>query len=147
MVNGKGNARERFKTTIGLISNKAILHVQQIFFVHFFAVVFHDCNAKLPETSQFHVFGRKGHMCSSSLFFTATHFHLALVAASINFLLSLPPLQNFHIVIPTKKCLLFFYLLLEISAAFSSLSFADLRLLCLFFRAVFLLLFIPNLWT
>ena len=51
MVNGEGNARERFKTTIGLISKKAILHVWQIFFVHFFAVVFHDYNVKLPETS------------------------------------------------------------------------------------------------
>ena len=42
MLSGEGNARERWKTTIGLISKKATLHVQHTFFVHFFAVVFHD---------------------------------------------------------------------------------------------------------
>ena len=116
MVNGEGNARERFKTTIGLISNKAILHVQQIFFVHFFAVVFHDYNAKLPETSQFHLFGRKGHMCSSSLFFTATHFHLALVAASISPFVTTT--TKFSCCYSNKKMSPFFYLSLQISAAF-----------------------------
>ena len=39
------------KTTIGLISKKATLHVQHTFFVHFFAIVLHDYNVKLPETS------------------------------------------------------------------------------------------------
>ena len=51
MVNGKSNTGERWKTTTGLISKKAILHVRQIFFVHFFGVVLHDYNVKLPETS------------------------------------------------------------------------------------------------
>ena len=69
-------------TTIGLMSKKATLHVQHTFFVHFFAVVLHDYNVKLPETSQFHVLWRKCRTCSRSLFFTAAHFHLALVAAS-----------------------------------------------------------------
>ena len=81
MLSGEGNAGERWKTTIGrpigLISKKATLHVQHTFFVHFFAVVLHDYNVKLPETSKLHVFFR-------SLFFTAAHFHLALVAASIS---------------------------------------------------------------
>ena len=39
------------KTTIGLINKKATLHAQHTFFVHFFAVVFHDYDVKLPETS------------------------------------------------------------------------------------------------
>ena len=30
---------------------KTSLHVQHTFFVHFFAVVLHDDNVKLPETS------------------------------------------------------------------------------------------------
>ena len=51
MLSGEGNAGERSKTTIGLISKKATLHVQVTFFVHFFAVVLHDYNVKLPETS------------------------------------------------------------------------------------------------
>ena len=55
------------------------------FFVHFFAVVLHDYNVKLPETSQLHVLWRKCRSCLSSLlFFTAAHFHLALVATSIS---------------------------------------------------------------
>ena len=80
MLSGEGNAGERWKTTIGLISKKATLHVQHTFFVHFFAVVLHDCNVKLPETFLW----RKCHTSSRSLFFTAAHFLLALVAASIS---------------------------------------------------------------
>ena len=41
------------------------------------------------------------------------------------FLILSPPLPNFHVVLPTKKCLLFFHLSLQISVAFLSLSFAD----------------------
>ena len=57
MLSGEGNVGERWKTTIGLISQKlkknkkTTLQVQHTFFVHFFAVVLHDCNVKLPETS------------------------------------------------------------------------------------------------
>ena len=52
MLSGEGNAGKRWKQTIGQISRKATLHVQQtFFFVHFFAVVLHDYNVKLPETS------------------------------------------------------------------------------------------------
>ena len=40
---------------ICLISKKATLHVQDTFFVHFFAVVLHDYNVKLPETSWLNV--------------------------------------------------------------------------------------------
>ena len=52
MLIGEGNAGERWKTTIGLISKKATLHVQHTFlYINFFAVVLHDYNVKLPETS------------------------------------------------------------------------------------------------
>ena len=53
MLSGEGNAGEQWKTTLGHISNKkkTTLHVQHTFFVHFFAVVLHDYNVKLPETS------------------------------------------------------------------------------------------------
>ena len=51
MLSGEGNAGERWKTTVGLISKKATLHMQNTFFVHFFAFVLHDHNVKLPETS------------------------------------------------------------------------------------------------
>ena len=58
MLSGKGNENGD-KTTIGLISKKATLHEQHTFFVHFFAVVLHDYNVKLPETSLLHVLWRK----------------------------------------------------------------------------------------
>ena len=50
MLSGESNENGK-KTTIGLISKKATLHVQHNYFVHFVAVVLHDCYAKLPETS------------------------------------------------------------------------------------------------
>ena len=49
-LSGEGNENGE-KTTIGLISKTATLHVQHTFFAHFFAVVLHDYNVKLPETS------------------------------------------------------------------------------------------------
>ena len=49
-LGGEGNEDGKKKTTIGLIFKKATLHVQHTFFVHFFAVVLHDYNVKLPET-------------------------------------------------------------------------------------------------
>ena len=49
MLSGEGN-KNGGKTTIGLISKKATLHVQHTFFVHFFVAVLHDYNVTLPET-------------------------------------------------------------------------------------------------
>ena len=70
MLSGEGNSRERWKTTIGLISKKATLHVQYTFF------------ARLQrETSRNFLVTR---FFSFTYFFTAAHFHLALVAASIS---------------------------------------------------------------
>ena len=45
MLSGEGNENGE-KTTIGLNSKEATLHVQQTFFVHFFAVVLHDYKVK-----------------------------------------------------------------------------------------------------
>ena len=51
------NARRRReqkqpKKSVGLISKKkTTLHVQHTFYVNLFAVVFHDHNEKLPQTS------------------------------------------------------------------------------------------------
>ena len=68
--------KQQKKKEIGLISKKTTLHVQHTFFVHFFAVVLHDYNVKLPETSQLHVLWRKCCMWSCSLFFAAALFQL-----------------------------------------------------------------------
>ena len=47
-------------------------------------------------------------MFSFTFFFTAAHFHLALVPLA--FLILPPLLQSFHVVLPTKKSPLFFFL-------------------------------------
>ena len=65
MLSGKGNEKGE-RTTMGLISKKATLHVQRTFLYIFFAVVLHDYNLKLPETSQLHVLWRKCRTCSYS---------------------------------------------------------------------------------
>ena len=46
MLSCEGNENGE-KTTTGLISKTATLHVQHTFFVHLFAVVLHDYNVKL----------------------------------------------------------------------------------------------------
>ena len=136
--------RVQSMTTLGLISKKATLHVQHIFFVHFFAVVLHDYNVKLPETSSLHVFWRKCRTCSRSLFFTAAHFHLALVAAIISHFVTAA--TKFSCYSSHKKVSPFlFYLSLYISVALIvELRWPTAYFLFLF---VFLLLYIPNLWT
>ena len=50
LLSGEGNENGE-KTSTGLICKKTTLHVQHTFFVHFFAVVLHDHNEKLSETS------------------------------------------------------------------------------------------------
>ena len=107
MLSGKGNENSD-KTIIGLIIKKVTLHVQHTFFVHFFAVVLHDYNVKLPETSSLHVLWRKcrASLYSCSIFF----FHCRSFSPRwpLEFLILSPPLQNFHVVFPTtttKKCL------------------------------------------
>ena len=134
MLSGEGNAGEWWKTTIGLISKKATLHVQHTFFVHFFAVVLHDYNVKLSETSKLHVFWRKCRTCSRSLFFSLSLiFTLRWWPPAFSILSS--PLQNFHVVLPTNKCLLFFLsLALDLCRPFSRWASLACRLLSIFLR-------------
>ena len=50
MLSGEGTETGE-KTTIGLMNKKATWNVHYAFFVHFFALVLHDYNVKVPETS------------------------------------------------------------------------------------------------
>ena len=98
-LSGEGSENGE-KTTICLISKKATLHVQRTFFVHFFALVLHDYNEKLPETSWLLVLWRK-----YTYVFLFTFFLLSLiftqVAASISYFLTAA--TKFHFVPPTKN--------------------------------------------
>ena len=110
MLSAEGNENGE-KTTIGLISKKATLHVQHTFFVHFFVVVLHDYNVKLPETSW--LVTRFMGTCSCPLFVHCCSFSPRWPVAFLIFSL---PLQNCHVVLPKKMYPLFFI------SRFSSLS-------------------------
>ena len=71
MLSGESNAGERWKTTIGLIGKKATLHAQHTCFLHFFTVVLHDYNVKLPEVTRFSE--------EMSYMFSFTSFSLSLI--------------------------------------------------------------------
>ena len=118
MLSGEGNAGERWKTTIGLISKKATLHVQHTFFLHFFA------NVCTTATWNFQ-------KLLSYTFFSFPFFSLPLIFTlhwwPLAFLILSPPLQNFHVVFPTKKCLA-----LNLSRPFSRWASLACHLLSLF---------------
>ena len=76
MLSGEGNKNGE-KTTIGLISKQAICTCSTLFFVHFFAVVLHDYNAKLAETSWLRFMEEISYVFLF-IFFTVAHFHLGV---------------------------------------------------------------------
>ena len=77
-------------------------------------------------------------------FFSLPHI-FTLLWWPLAFLILLTPLQNFHVVLPTKKCLLFFLSLLIYVALFLvELGWPAAYFL---FFSVFPFLHIPNLWT
>ena len=82
MLSGDGNEN------VGLIITKTALHVQHTFFAHFIAVVLHNYNVKLPETSELHVLRRTDVVCvpANSIFLLPLIF--TLVTASISHFLT-----------------------------------------------------------
>ena len=85
MLSGEGNAENgEKKTTVGQMSKKATLHVQQPFFVLFFPVVLHEYNVKLPETSWLKVLWRKCRTCFLFTIFFSLPLIFTLVASSIS---------------------------------------------------------------
>ena len=134
MLSDGGNENgEKKTTTIGLIRKKAtlILHVQHTFLVHFFAVVLHEYNVKLPETSLIVTLS----LDEMSYVFSFTFFSLPLIFTlhwwPLAFLMLSPPAAatKFSCCSSKKKCLLFFSSLISRSRSlspFSSLSFAGL---------------------
>ena len=119
MLSGKGN--ENGEKNNNRSNQHLSNHVQHNFYVHFFAVVLHDYNVKLPETSQLHGFQRKCRTCSRSLIFHCRSFSLCIGDRQHYFMLSLP-LQNFHVVLPTKKA--------SVSFVFLSLALDLYHLFC-----------------
>ena len=135
MLSGEGNAGERLKTTIGLISKKATLHVQHTFFVHFFDFVLHDHNVNFQKLLSYTFY--RGNVAR----FLVHFFSLPLILHwwPLAFLILLPLLLNFHVVLSTKKyllCFFFFFISRPRSLPpFFSLSFAGLPLAFSFSRS------------
>ena len=125
MLSGKSNENGE-KTIIGqtLKPKKNNFARAAHFFVHFFAVVLHDFNVKLPETSWLHVLWRKCRTSSSSPSF---HYRSFSPQWPLSFLIFPQPLQNFHVVFSTKfDSFVFISCSGSLSLVFS-LSFPDLQ--------------------
>ena len=132
MLSDGGNQNGE-KTTIGLISEKATLHVQHTFYVHFLAVVLHDYNVKLPETSQLHFVS---YVFSFTIFFTGHRSFLPCIGGRQHFSCCHPRYKNSCCSSPKKFPFFLFYLILlflyffisrsRSLSPFLSLSFAGL---------------------
>ena len=126
MLSGEGNENGE-KTTIGSISKKATLHVEQgcstRFSVNFFVVVLHDYNVKLQETFGYTFSG--GSVVRSF----STWCLLAFLIFSL-------PLQIFHVLPAKNVFLVFLSLALALCRPFSRWALLACRLLsrflCLF---------------
>ena len=92
MLSGEGNAGERWKITIGLISKKATLHVQHTFLYIFLPLFWTTTKWSFLKLLCYTFYGGNVVRFLFHLFFIAAHFHLALMAASIS-----------HFVTATKK--------------------------------------------
>ena len=115
MLSGEGNARERWKTTIGLISKKATLHVQHTFLYISLPLFCTTTTWNFQKLLSYTFYGGNVvrvlvHFFSLPLIFTLHWWPLA-------FLILSPPLQNFHVVVPTKSISFVSYLSLWISVA------------------------------
>ena len=100
------------------LAKKQLCTCSTLFFVNFFAVILHNYNVKLPETSWLHEmwYGFLFSFFPLSLIFT-------LVAADISHFLTAA--TKFHVVSPTKMTPLFF---LSRSSSFSRWASPDCRL-------------------
>ena len=124
MLSGEGNAGERWKTTIGLISKKQLCTCSTLF-LYISLPLF--CTTTTWNFQKL----------LSYTFFSFTFFSLPLIFTlhwwPLAFLILSPPLQNFHVVLPTKKCLLcFLSLALDLCRPFSRWASLACRLLSLF---------------
>ena len=123
MLSGEGNAGEWWKTTIGLISKKQLCTCL--------------CYISQSQRESSRNFLATCFMEEMSLVFLFTFFSLPLIFSLhwwlLAFLILLLPLQNFHVILSTKKCLLCFLSLApDLCHPFSRWASLACRLLSLF---------------
>ena len=140
MLSGEGNAGERWKTTISLISKKAtfVLHVQYTFLYISLRLFCMNSTGNFQKP----FFYGENFVRVLVHFFSQPHIFF-LYWCPIAFRILSPPLQNFHVVFPTKN--VSFVLALDLCRPFS--RWASLAAAYFLFFSVFLLLYILNLWA
>ena len=139
MLSGEGNAGGRWKTTIVLISKKATLHVQYTFWYISLPLFCTTTTWNVQKPLSYTFYG-------GNVVRLLVHFFFSLLLIftlhwwPLAFLILLPPLQNFHVILPTKKCLLcFLSLALDLCRPFSRWASLACRPLSLFLGLSFAL--------
>ena len=143
MLSGEGNENGG-KTRIDLISKNNNFASAAHFLVHFFAVLLQDYNVKLPETSFTRFMEEMSYVFLFNFLFSLLLIFTLVVRLA--FLIFSPPLQTFHVVLPTKFAPLFFISRSSSLSLFFSLNFADLSP-TFSFSLSSSFLYIQNLWT
>ena len=132
MLSDECNAGERSRTTIGVISKKSNFARA----AHFFCTFLCRCFVRLQRTTSRNFLVTR-FMEEISHEFSFTFFSLPLIFTlhwwPLTFPILSPPLQNFPVVLPTKKCLLCFLSpALDLCRPFSRRALLVCRLLSLF---------------
>ena len=133
MLSVEGNAGEWWKTTIGLISNKInFARAANFFFVYISLPLFCTTTTwNFQKLVSYTFYGGNIVRVLVPFFFTAAHFLLALVAASISHFVTAA--TKFSCCSFKKKCLLcFLFLALDLCRPFSRWASLACRLLSLF---------------
>ena len=126
MLSGEGNARECWKTTIGLISKTSTFARAAHFFCTFLC---HSFGRLQRETSRNFLVARfmeeMSYVFSFTFFFIATHYHLAFVAATFSYFVTAA--TKFSCCSSNKKMSPLFFISRSRSLSpFFSMSFAGL---------------------
>ena len=85
MLSGEGNAGERWKTTIGLISKKQLCTCSTLFLYISLLLFCTTTTWNFQKLLSYTFYGGNVVRVLVHFFFTDTHFHVALVAASISY--------------------------------------------------------------
>ena len=142
MLSGEGSyVGKRWKTTIGLISKSNFsceAHFLCTFLCRFFCT---STTWNFQKLLSYTFYG--GNVVRVPVHFFSLPLVFTLYWWPPAFLILSPPLQNFHVVLPTKICLLcFLSLFIALFLVWTSLACRPLS-----YFSVFLLLYIPNLCT
>ena len=117
MLSGGGNAGERWKTTIGVISKKKLCTCSTLFLYISLPLSCMTTTSNFQKLLNYTFHGENCRTFPCSLFFvTSTHVHLALVTASISHFLT-AAIKSLCSSSNQKMSPLFFYLSLWISVA------------------------------